>query len=112
MALVISAGFWQSEYGGAADVVGKTVPVNGRPFPIAGVVDPQFFGVEVGDHASIYAPLCAEAVIRGSDATLDARSNWWIRILARPRPGLSLEQVAARLTTLSPGIAEATLPPR
>jgi predicted permease len=108
---VISAGFWQSNYGGRADVVGQTVSVNGRPFPIAGVVDPRFFGVEVGDHVNIFAPLCAEAVIRGSNATLDARSNWWIRVLARPKAGLSTEQVAARLAALSPGIAEATLPP-
>jgi len=107
---VISANFWESEYGGAADVVGKTIQVEGKPFPIVGVVDPDFFGAAVGQQTSIYAPICAEPVVNGKASWLDKRSTWWIHILARPKPGLTLEQVRARVASLSADVARSTLP--
>ncbi|HEY9227717.1 MAG TPA: ABC transporter permease, partial [Gemmatimonadaceae bacterium] len=58
---VISASFWRSEYAGRDNVLGKVVLLEGKPFPIVGVVDPRFFGAEVGRVTHIYAPLCSEA---------------------------------------------------
>src|SRR5215510_9288035 len=107
---VISATFWRNEYGGAADVVGKTIQLDGKPFPIVGVVDPDFFGVAVGEQTSIYAPICAEPIVRGSGSWLDKRSAWWIHILSRPKPGVTLEQVRARLASMAADVARSTLP--
>ncbi|HEY7394375.1 MAG TPA: ABC transporter permease, partial [Gemmatimonadaceae bacterium] len=107
---VISANFWQREYGGAADVIGKTIQLEGKPFPIVGVVDPDFFGVAVGEHTSIYTPICAEPIVSGNGGALDERSYWWINILARPKPGLTLKQVRSRIASLSADVARSTLP--
>jgi putative ABC transport system permease protein len=107
---VISANFWQSEYAGAADVIGKTIQLEGKPFPIVGVVDPDFFGVAVGQQTSIYTPICAEPIVSGNAGALEQRSFWWINILARPKPGLTLEQVRSRIASLSGDVARSTLP--
>ncbi|MGH9887850.1 MAG: ABC transporter permease, partial [bacterium] len=107
---VISASFWQSEYGGSESVLGRTISIERKPFPIVGVVDPGFFGAAVGQQTHIYAPLCSDAVIRGKDNRLDQRSWWFLHILARPKPGVTFAQANSRLAALSPAIAEATLP--
>ena len=45
---VISHGFWQRRFGGAADAIGRSLTVERVPFTIVGVAPPQFFGVDVG----------------------------------------------------------------
>jgi predicted permease len=107
--VVLGHGFWQSEYGGAADVTGRTITFNGHPFTIVGVADPSFFGVSVGRRQQAYVPLCTRAIFDGPES-LDARSNWYLNIMARPKPGMSLEQIRTRFATIGPAIAEATLP--
>ena len=58
-AVDISYAFWQRRYGGEASVIGKTLTLEGHPFPIAGVTPPSFFGVSVGDRFDLAgADLC------------------------------------------------------
>jgi putative ABC transport system permease protein len=110
-AAVLSNGFWQREYGGHADVVGKTISLDNHPFEIVGVLGPGFTGIEVGSEKDLYVPLCAEKIVRGEFSSLDQRSSWWLRVIARPKPGVSAGQSEARLKTLAPLVFEATLPP-
>ena len=111
---VISEAFWRSEFGGRSNVVGHTLPLNGKPFMITGVVATGrgFSSPEVGHGPQIYVPLCAEAVLRGTASSLDARSNWWLRILARRDPGVSFSEARQRLKTIAPDVYAATVPPR
>ena len=107
---VVSHGFWQSQLGGDPAAIGRAITFNGKPFRIVGVVDPRFTGMDVGRRIDVFAPFCAMELMDGPGA-LDRRSTWYIRIVARPKPGLSLAQVRARLATASPAIFERTLPP-
>lgn len=56
---VLSYGFWQREYGGRSDVLGKTISIDRHPIEIVGVAEPGFNGTEVGGSADVMAPLCA-----------------------------------------------------
>jgi predicted permease len=107
---VIHHAFWQRRFGGAEDVIGRQLRLEGRDFTIIGVTPPGFFGVEVGSNFDVAIPLGCEPLIR-KRSFLEERSFWWLQVLARPKPGVTAEQADARLRTLSPGIFEATLPP-
>ncbi len=109
---VLSNGFWQREFGGGADVVGKKILLDHHPFEIVGVLGPGFTGVDVGSEQDVYVPLCTEKIIRGELSSLDHRSSWWLRVIARPKPGISAAGSEARLKTLAPLVFEATVPPR
>src|SRR6185437_2497593 len=107
----ISSSFWQTEYGGSQSAIGRTVKLDGHPFQIVGVIDPAFFGLDVGAHAQIYTPLCAKTILDGSDKWIDARSTWYLHLVGRPKAGVTSAQASARLQMLMPGLIEATLPP-
>jgi putative ABC transport system permease protein len=109
---VLSHGFWQREFGGGADVVGKKILLDHHPFEIVGVLGPGFTGVDVGSEKDVYVPLCSEKIVRGEFSSLDQRSSWWLRVIARPKPGISAARSEARLKTLAPLVFEATVPPR
>jgi hypothetical protein len=76
------------------------------------VAQPGFNGVDVGRPLEVMVPICSEAIIRGANSQLDQRSRWWMRVLGRPKPGVSPRQVMARLRTLAPDILAATVPQR
>ena len=109
---VLSHGFWLNEYGGRSNVVGKTISVDNRPFEILGVLAPGFTGVDVGSDSDLYVPVCADKIIRGESTILDERGTSWLRVIGRPKPGISANQAQARLRTLARPIFEATVPPK
>ena len=108
---VISYGYWQRHFGGSADVIGRSVSLNGRPFTIIGVAPPEFFGLEVGRSFEFAVPLRTEALIRGPDSALDSASTNFLTILARLERGQSLESAASELRRVQPEIRGATLGP-
>ncbi len=105
----VSDGFAQREFGGAQAAVGHQITLSGNPFTITGVADPAFFGIEVGEHADVYAPICTETMFYGPKV-LDQRSRWYLLVVGRIKPGLTLAQVNAGLATAAPAIFAATRP--
>ena len=55
---VISHRLWQTRFDGAADVVGRTVRLNGRPFTIIGVAAQDFGGSALGEQ-QLWVPITA-----------------------------------------------------
>ncbi|MBY0495526.1 MAG: ABC transporter permease [Cyanobacteria bacterium] len=107
---VLSYGFWQREYGGRSDVIGKPINLDGHPFTIIGVSQRDFLGVQIGRAFDVAAPLGTEPIIRGAESSLDRRSNWWLTIVGRLAPGQTMEQAESRLGAFLPQLREATLP--
>ena len=102
---VLGYGFWQSEYGGSRAVIGKTISLDHRPHMIVGVADPSFFGVNVGESAQVYVPLCLRP-------ELDSRTMWYLRVVGRRKPGVTPQQVATRVAAIASAVYEATVPER
>jgi predicted permease len=109
--VVISHAFWQSYFGGTADVIGRTLTIRRVPLTIVGVTPPGFFGVAPGRSFDVVVPLGAEPLLRGSESRLDRRQSWWLRVFVRLKPGQSRDAAAAVMQALQPGIRDATLPP-
>jgi putative ABC transport system permease protein len=107
---VLGYDFWQSEYGGRGDIVGASLSLEGKPFQIVGVASSSFGGPEVGYVPQVYTPICAQAIMT-SQAQLAARSRWWLRVIGRRDPNLTLVALRARLKSLAPTLYAATVPP-
>src|SRR5437868_5187840 len=108
--VVLSHGFWQARLGGQAGVIGQTIILDRRPFPVIGVTPRGFFGVEVGRTFDVALPLCAEALLQGQQAGTGERAVWWLDIMGRLKPGWTVEGAQAQVAAISAGVFQATVP--
>jgi predicted permease len=105
---VLSHAFWVQHFGGSADVLGRSISLEGSEFTIIGVGPADFFGPEVGRNFDVVIPLATEVLVRGEQSR--HRNGEWLRILARLKPGQSAEQATVALREVQPQIRELTLP--
>ncbi|MGD8699686.1 MAG: ABC transporter permease [Gemmatimonadales bacterium] len=109
---VLSHSFWQREYGGAADAIGRTISLSGHPFEIVGVTAPGFAGIHVGRSAGVFVPICTIDILREGRGILDARSTWFLNVFGRLPTGASLAEARAALVAVAPVVFESTTPPQ
>jgi predicted permease len=95
--VVLSHDFWQAEFGGAADIIGRKLLINQHPMTIVGVAAAAFHGVDVGAVPALWIPasMYAEAIPGAED--LLHRPTFWMQVLARLRPDLTPTQAQAGL---------------
>jgi predicted permease len=109
---VITYRFWQQHYGGAASAVGSTIELDRIPFTVIGVMGPEFTGIDQGNTADVVIPLAAEPLIRGAkESAMDQRSWWWLRVIARLKPGDTIDRATTALHGVQPQIRQETVPP-
>jgi predicted permease len=92
---VISYEYWQRRFGLDPNVVGRQITVNNTALTIVGVAPPGFFGFEVGTKPELWWPIKAV-----NDPNLSRESSWWIRVIGRLRPGVSVAQAQAEMETI------------
>ena len=107
---VISHRFWQQRFNGSASVLGQAISLNRVPYTVVGVTEPGFFGPQVGETFDVIVPIGTEPLVRGDSSGLDQRSMWWLEIIARLKPGQTVDQATTALRHVQPRIREATLP--
>jgi predicted permease len=108
---VLSYRFWQRRYGGAADVLGKTIALDRVPFTIIGVTGPEFTGVDQGSSFDVAVPLASDPLIRGTgEDRMDERSWWWLRVIARLKSGDTIDRATAAVRGVQPQLRQATIP--
>jgi predicted permease len=109
--LVPGYSYWKSRFDGDPSVVGKRVSVNGRPMTIVGVTPKNFQGVAALLDTQGYMPLGMAGVVQDApqDFLADPK-NTNLELIARLKPGVTLEQaqpalqvVARRLSEPNPG---------
>jgi len=99
--LVISYGLWQRRFGGAADVIGQTVVLDGEPYSLIGVMPASFqFPPFWITQAEMWAPLDV------SDR-ITKRFFHSLRVFARLRPGISAVTAQAEVDGICGNLARA-----
>ena len=100
--VVLSYGFWQRRFGGARDVLGRTLTLNDNNFTVVGVIGPEFtLSKEVLPtvngirRADVLLPL----PIAAGDRT--NRGGEDFNILAKLKPGVSFKQAQAEMDALA-----------
>ncbi|MCA9739604.1 MAG: ABC transporter permease, partial [Gemmatimonadetes bacterium] len=95
--IVLGHTFWQSRFGGDPAIVGRTLEINGHPFEVVGVANPEFRGPATFANMPFYAPLMMQRELNPGFDMLQARGSNSLNVVARLRPGVSLEQAEQRL---------------
>lgn len=95
---VISHGYWQRHFGGAADVIGRRVTLGERPCVIVGVMPPDLdypHGVEVW-RTTRSMPV---------DGAFGAAARREVNLIGRLRPGVTVAQAQSELASMDTRLA-------
>jgi putative ABC transport system permease protein len=111
LAAVISYGYWERQLARSPAAVGRTLLVNGVPVTVMGVSPRGFVGANVGAIADITMPAAALPLVSPSAAPLLGPGNYWLRVLARPAPEVSIPQAGARLNAVWRQISDPVIAP-
>jgi putative ABC transport system permease protein len=101
MVAMISRGLWERRYGADAAAIGKTISLDLKSYTIVGVVPAGFQGLS--GPADVWLPA---HVLKGPDDLEQRQSHSW-EMVARLKPGVSVDQARSAVTLLGPRIEEA-----
>src|SRR5688572_1427325 len=106
-AAVISYRLWQRRFGGAANVVGSRMSVDGVPVTIVGVTPPEFLGIEVGRPFDVALPLRIEPLIH-RDRSVVATNTPYLAVMVRLKSDQTAAAAIAALRARQPDILGVT----
>jgi putative ABC transport system permease protein len=99
-AILLSDALWRSDFGADPNILNKAVRVNGRAGTIIGVMPPKF---AFPANEQLWIPVNAEFPVRPRN---DRGINF-IQIIAKLKPGVSMEQASQEVTAIAKQFAEA-----
>ncbi len=104
---VMNYGVWQRRFGGADDVIGRTLRINRVAFTVIGVAPPKFIGVNAvfGPDAWVPASMAEQLFPTEMRDALTQRGKAMFQAAGRLRPGVSREQAQANIQTIAADLA-------
>jgi putative ABC transport system permease protein len=105
--VVLGYAFWQRRFGSDPSIVGRTITF-GRTVPIAatvmGVLPPDFRELEASVDRDMWLPPHTWALLNGR-VEFENRDFRWFDIVGRRRPGVTVDQAAAEISTIARNFA-------
>lgn len=104
---VLNFGAWQGRFGGARDIIGTQLPLNGVAVTIVGVAPSGFIGANglVGPELWVPLPLAEQVLRQEMGQAAASRSEPLLYGVARLRRGVTLGQAQANLAALAAALA-------
>ena len=93
--IVISRTYWQQRFGGDPHVIGRAIRMYDYTVTIAGVLPSEAMTLETGQPIDLAAPM-----MLSDPAKMRDRSSLWLTLVARLRPGVTVEHARAESQTL------------
>src|SRR5205814_1367978 len=94
---ILTHGTWTRVFHSDPNIVGKNIVMNGNPFPVAGVLSPEFFlnGEIIPTVGAIEKMDILVALQLAADAQTRQRGDENYNIMARLKPGVTQQRAQA-----------------
>ena len=92
---VLSHAYWQRQFGGDPGVLNQTLLVNNTEMTVVGVAQAGFAGIQVGQATDVFVPTMMKGQMTPIRNGLDDWNDYWMAVLARKKPGVSMAQAEA-----------------
>ncbi len=99
---VLSYGLWQRDFGGDLGIVGKTIPLNGEPCTVIGIM-PQSFRNDLQPDVELWVPLESAP---NFTTTRQSRSVHWLMVIGRLQADMSLKQARAAIHAMAASLGK------
>jgi putative ABC transport system permease protein len=98
--VLISNGLWKEGFGGDSSIIGKTIRIDGEQIAVIGVLPQEF---EFINRSDIYVPIGPS--LTPAFGLLDRGNHFSLRILARLKNGVTVEQARGEIEALAVELA-------
>jgi putative ABC transport system permease protein len=92
--VVISNRLWKSRFGGDREILGRSITLNNQDYEVVGVM-PASFALPLNEESEIWTPLVF------SPEELTQRSTHYLKVMARLKPDVTIEQARAEMTGIA-----------
>jgi predicted permease len=100
--IIISNDFWKKQFGGEANVLGRTIELDRRQFTVIGVMPAGFQYPIQADPIEFYVTIAEDAANPdGNKPMTEERGSHSLETIARLKPGVTIEQAQADLGTIA-----------
>jgi putative ABC transport system permease protein len=96
--VILSHEFWRSRFGGEANTLQQTITLNDQPHTVVGVMPPGF--AFPNTRTQVWVPVAFNSAERAT------RDTNFIDVVARLKPGISIEQARANMNAIAQSQAE------
>ncbi len=98
---VITYTCWQKRFGGADDIIGRRIKINGMDYTVVGVTPRGFAGTEIVFTPEVFVPIAMNAQIEPGSGWLDRRESQNLFTVGRMMPGVTLTSAEAALNVIA-----------
>ena len=99
--VVVSHSLWERRLGSDSQIVGKTIDLNGRAYNVIGVAPPSFKGSKFALSLDFWVPMAMAEDLQRLTNLLNSRDSHWVNVVARLKPGVSLDQASANMSMIA-----------
>lgn len=107
---VLSDALWRGSFDSSPDVLGTTIKVGVDVFTVIGVAEPAFTGFTRGYPADVVIPLAQRPWPGGNVPSGPGPFYFWVAILGRLQPDVTLRHAQARLSAIERPLLEEHAP--
>ena len=93
--VVLSYRYWENKLGANPAALNQTIIVNGYPMTIVGVVQKGFQNERLGAGPEVFLPMAMKAQITPRSDGLDDRTSYWLTVVGRLKPGMTIAKAQA-----------------
>jgi len=108
--VVLGYGYWKKHFASDPGVLNQALLVNNQLMTVVGIVQPGFDGIQLGRIPDVYIPVTMKPVITPAWNGLTDHKDYWIKLIARLKPGFSPTQAASALAPTYHALLENELP--
>ena len=97
---ILSHAFWQRQFCGAPDTLGRSIELNGEPHAIIGIMPQDFQGATI-TAIDLWTPMA----FPDDEISNDNRGAHYINVVGRLGPGVTLEQAQSEMNVIAVRLA-------
>src|ERR1051325_215122 len=94
---ILSYGFWQSRFGGEANILNQTITLDGQGYTVIGVM-PATFGLE-GRDTDLWTPMAFTA------QQAQSHGSHFLAAIGKLKPGITVDQARTELSAIADRLA-------
>lgn len=104
--VVLGYRLWQRQFGGDAQILGKSVTLSGHPYTVVGVAPPAFRGLDLVLNCEFWVPLGQLDELAPHNSNYTSRDYHWLQAIGRIKPEVAQTQLAAEFKGIAQRLGE------